>query len=603
MRARIWKIVETVRQSYWSIPLCMAIGAIVMSVVMVALDRLEGVTNWLSQVPWLYANQPTGARAQLQTIAGSMITVAGVTFSITIAAVANASAQFGPRLMSNFMNDRGNQITFGTFVATFLYCLLVLRTVRGSNGAEEDFIFVPDLAVHGGLVMALASLGVLIYFIHHIPESIHISQMIAGVGRKLAARIDVLYPSQLGHPTPGDGHGPDGESVVAAAVEASLPLEDIIAVNADTGGYVQHQEREQLMGIAQKNDLVLWILKHPGDFAAPGTPLVMAKPAGMVSDRVRGEIRAAFIVGNRRTASQDALFLVNQLVEVAARALSPGVNDPFTATTCIDWLTAALGHLAGRAIPNPHRYDDEGNLRIVAPEVDFDDFAEAMFGQLRPVRTSRPQCRPARVAPDVWAAGPIANGSTARHRAAALRRPQGRLRRRSAASRGSRRHRSTVQRSRGAMGHLADGGRNSIARCTTVRSDRLDLIERFSRARGRFPAASGHRRSLFRSHEEPQYQPEDRQQQYDHDPKHFRSRGRPAADDVDDCPDIQHEDDQADDPADFNTHWCLLFCVPARAAADLTPGPVAKPLARCPSPNARTPQWFLRRSTFAACPR
>ena len=130
MRAWIWKTVESIRQSYWFIPMLMTLGAVVMSIVMVALDRIEGIT-WLDRIPWLYANQPSGARALLQTIAGSMITVAGVTFSITIAAVANSSAQFGPRLMTNFMNDRGNQITFGTFVATFLYCLLVLRTVRG----------------------------------------------------------------------------------------------------------------------------------------------------------------------------------------------------------------------------------------------------------------------------------------------------------------------------------------------------------------------------------------------------------------------------------------------------------------------------------------
>ncbi len=377
MRARIWKIIDTIRQSYWFIPLLMALGAVAMSVIMVALDRVEGLM-WLERIPWLYANHPSGARALLQTIAGSMITVAGVTFSITIAAVANTSAQFGPRLMTNFMNDRGNQITFGTFVATFLYCLLVLRTVRGSEDLSATDVFVPNFAILGALFMALASLGVLIYFIHHIPDSIHISEMTASVGRRLMRRIDILYPSQLGH---GDRNR-RGEKTEEIAPH--VPIEDVKAIYASTTGFVQHLERKQLMSVAQKQNLVLWIAKHPGDFATPETPLVLAKPAGLVSDQVIGNVRAAFIVGTRRTSSQDVLFLVNQLVEVAGRALSPGVNDPFTALTCVDWLAAALGQLAARAIPSRHRFDDAGDLRIVAPQLDFEQIAEAMFGQLRP---------------------------------------------------------------------------------------------------------------------------------------------------------------------------------------------------------------------------
>lgn len=377
MRAKIWKLVDSVRQSYWFIPLIMALGAMALSIAIVALDRLIHA-DVLERIPWLYANQPEGARALLQTIAGSMITVAGVTFSITIAAVANTSAQFGPRLMTNFMNDRGNQFTLGTFVATFLYCVLVLRTVRGGGGVSASEVFVPHLAIHGGLLMALASLGVLIYFIHHIPESIHISQMTASVGQRLMKRIENLYPSILGEGNPNDTGAESQE------IAPNKPMEDVIAVYAGTTGFVQHLERNQLLGVAQKNNLVLWIIKQPGDFATPETALVMAKPAGLVSEDVSGDIRAAFVMGARRTSSQDILFLVNQLVEVAARALSPGVNDPFTAIYCIDWLAAALGKLAHRAIPNPHRFDDAGDLRIVAAPVDFPQFAEAAFGQLRP---------------------------------------------------------------------------------------------------------------------------------------------------------------------------------------------------------------------------
>lgn len=384
MRAWIWKTVENIRQSYWFIPMLMTLGAVAMSIVMVVLDRMSGVT-WLDRIPWLYANQASGARALLQTIAGSMITVAGVTFSITIAAVANSSARFGPRLMTNFMNDRGNQITFGTFVATFLYCLLVLRTVRGGDDLASADVFVPNLAVVGGLALAVASLGVLIYFIHHIPESIHISDMIARAGRELGDRIDVLYPSRIGQGSPDDDGG-DGDDDFAL----NLPTEDVQPVYANTTGYVQHIESKVLMATAREHNLVLWIMKRAGDFAAPRTALVLARPSGLASEHALNSIRSAFVFGARRTPSQDILFLVDQLVEVAARALSPGVNDPFTAIYCIHWLTAALGQLAEREVPNRFRFDDAGELRVVAVPVDFEAFADAIFGQLRPyVQTDR----------------------------------------------------------------------------------------------------------------------------------------------------------------------------------------------------------------------
>jgi uncharacterized membrane protein len=182
MRAFIILNLNTLRSKYWLVPALMALGAIALAISVVAIDRILGA-HWIESVPWLYANEPTGARSLLSTIAGSMITVAGVTFSITIAALATTASTFGPRLISNFMQDRGNQVTLGTFISTFLFCVLVLRTVR--TGEDEQAVFVPHLAIIIALLFALASLGVLIYFIHHIPESINISNVLARLGRDL----------------------------------------------------------------------------------------------------------------------------------------------------------------------------------------------------------------------------------------------------------------------------------------------------------------------------------------------------------------------------------------------------------------------------------
>ena len=220
MKARILAHIDGLRSSYWFIPSVMALGAIVLSFVTTAIDGRIG-PGWIERVSWLYANKPDGARGLLSTVAGSMIGVAGVTFSITIASVVYASGQYGPRLLTNFMSDRGNQVTLGTFIATFLYCLLVLRTIRAADEASGaanpsgDVVgaFVPHVAIVTALVLALASVGVLIFFIHHVPESIHVSHVIAGVGRDLSEKIEKLFPERIGQSRlRGEGWGGDGDA-------------------------------------------------------------------------------------------------------------------------------------------------------------------------------------------------------------------------------------------------------------------------------------------------------------------------------------------------------------------------------------------------------
>lgn len=384
MKMMLRKYIDQLRSSYWFLPLVMALASVGLSVGMVALDRHVG-TDWLrSHIPWLYVNQPDGARAVLQTIAGSMITVAGVTFSITIATLANAANQFGPRLMTNFMNDRGNQITLGTFIATFLYSILVLRTVRGNSTELIEDLFVPNLAILFSVGLALASLAVLIYFIHHIPESIHISNMIARAGRQLNDRIAALYPARLGHGANAASTQRDEE---AAAMEM---FEGMSPVFSRAVGYVQRLETAQLARAATKGDCLLSVVARPGAFVGPDVPLVLVKPADLATGTLGERIQDAFVIGALRTPTQDVIFLVDQLVEVAMRALSPGVNDPFTALYCMDWLASALMKLAGREIPSAYRYDDAGVLRVVAMPVTFEDLAEAVFAQLRPyVQTDR----------------------------------------------------------------------------------------------------------------------------------------------------------------------------------------------------------------------
>jgi uncharacterized membrane protein len=350
---------DHMRATYWAVPSAMAAVSVVASLVLIDVDRAL-TARVLSQLSWVYTGGPEGARAVLSTIASSMITVAGVTFSITIVALTLASQQFGPRLLNNFLRDLGNQVTLGTFIATFIYCLLVLRTVRGT----DDEQFVPHLAVTVGVVLAMLSIGILIFFIHHIASSIQATQVIANVAGDLEQAIERLFPERIGH----DLADQAGERTPPAAVPTFNGGRRALAIRP---GYVQAVDSARLMTVARDANLVVRIEATPGHFVRPGRPLATVVQASAPSDDLDDSLRAAFLVGDDRTGTQDLGFFINQLVELAVRALSPGINDPATARSCIDRLEQALGQLASRQLPSPYRHDDSGALRVVAAPVTF----------------------------------------------------------------------------------------------------------------------------------------------------------------------------------------------------------------------------------------
>jgi uncharacterized membrane protein len=369
--ARLAHLWESLRTSYWFVPTLMTAGAVGLSFASVHFDGLVKV-KWVRTVGWIWAGSPEGARQVLSTIAGSMITVAGVAFSINIVALTLASSQFGPRLLRNFVRDLGNQVVLGTFVSTFVYCLLVLRTVRGGEGVE----FVPYLSVTLGVAFALASLGVLIYFIHHVAGTIQAEHLIASVAGELEDAIGHMFPEKLGEPGAQAIEEPRGQAPEEIEGEGAL-------VGADRSGYLQAVDDEKMMSIASEEDLVLELLRVPGHFVTEGGALVRIRPRARAGGGVEDRIREAFIIGRRRTPTQDPEYAVHSLVEIGVRALSPGINDPFTAMTCLDWLGAALSELARRQIPSRYRYGDQGRLRVIAAGTDFPQMADAAFNQIR----------------------------------------------------------------------------------------------------------------------------------------------------------------------------------------------------------------------------
>jgi len=372
LRARLAARWERVRGSFWFVPALMSLGAALLALGTLVIDARLG-SEALNGLSWIYGGGPEGARSLLSTVASSAITVAGTTFSITIAALSLASSQFGPRLLRTFVRDTGNQVVLGTFVATFLYCLLVVRTVRGL----EDTRVVPHLSVTVAVLLAIANLGVLIYFIHHVATAIRADQVIAAVSHDLDAAVEQLFPEQLGHGL-----------VAQPEAEASDPPPppapgDAHPITLAHDGYLQVVDVETLMGLAGEHDVVVQLLRRPGDFVVEDEPVALTWPPERADDGLCQAIGGALILGRERSAQQDVRFVVNQLVEVAARALSPGINDPFTALTCLDRLGAALRRVARRPLPDGRRYDEAGRLRVIAEPIRFSELVDAAFDQIR----------------------------------------------------------------------------------------------------------------------------------------------------------------------------------------------------------------------------
>jgi uncharacterized membrane protein len=301
-----------------------------------------------------------------------MISVAGVTFSITIATVSLTSSQLGPRLLNNFMRDRGNQIVLGTFIAIFTYCLLVLRTIR----SRDETTFVPYLSVVVAILLSIISLWVLVYFFHHVSQMIQAQNMIAGIGHDLEISIERLFADQAAK-TPYQ-HELDKASDIPLDFDKNANF-----LAATTGGYIQSISYDSLQEIAEDHNLLLRLLYRPGDFVVAGSEIIALYPATVTSESVAEEIYRAFTLGTRRLRLQDIEFSIDQLVEVAVRALSPGINDPFTAIACLDQLGATLSTMATRSIPSGYYYDDEGQLRLISKVVTFGGVVNAAFDQIR----------------------------------------------------------------------------------------------------------------------------------------------------------------------------------------------------------------------------
>jgi uncharacterized membrane protein len=360
---------EALRTTLWVLPTLMVALAIALFAFTYQLD--SGVASGRWRAPgWAIAGDPDAVRQVLIGIAAAVITVAGVVFSITILALQLASQQFGPRMLRNFIRDRGTQASLGAFVATFVYSVLTLGSVaRGSSS------FVPHISVTVALALTLVDLGVLIYFIHHVATSIQLTNVVAGIARDFRSTVVDLNEEAVRTRSRVEATGPEMR-------EVRMRLETGAPVAARTSGFLQAVGHDRLVRIAASSDAIIRLLHRPGHFVVEGQPLAIVWPPEAVGD-VTEALTREHIVGSNRTLTQDPGFAVDQLVEVAIRALSPAVNDTFTALNCIDWLGDCLCRVARDPLPDGIYRDADGAVRLIDRVVTFERLVKGATDKIR----------------------------------------------------------------------------------------------------------------------------------------------------------------------------------------------------------------------------
>jgi len=363
VRARLERWLDLLRSGFWFVPLLMLLAATALALVLLHVDTLVDPGMKASLV-WAYSGGPDGARSLLSTIAGSMITAASVTFSLASVALSIASQQYGSRVLRSFMRDRITQVLLGIFVSTFVYSVLVVRAIRGSDISGG---FVPAISVTVSIALSLTSLVLLIFFIHHISASIQASRIVRVIANEMADAIAKPDKRKDRKPREERSHrdwmGDRNASAVAIAED----------------GYLQTIDLDALFDMATRSDTVIEIVVKPGDHLVSGQEVARVR-GDFSQDHLKRAVES-FLLGGERTPTQDIRYHFQQLTDVIIRALSPGINDPYTAINGIDELTSSLPRLAECAAPEEW-HDNQGTLRMIVPKVRISEILDETVGHI-----------------------------------------------------------------------------------------------------------------------------------------------------------------------------------------------------------------------------
>jgi uncharacterized membrane protein len=363
---------DAVRTSLWLVPGFMFVAGVAMAAGMLAVDH-SWSANSSELGAWISTGNGEDARALISTLLSAIITMASMAFSVTVVALSLAANTYGPRLIRTFRANLRTQVVLGTFVMTIVYLLVVLRRVEGASDPHE----VPQAAVTLGTLLALLSVLALLAFIQGVATSIVADEVVRRVRLELDSAVGRL-PDLANSGAIASERVPDDLGDAAAGI--TLPRE----------GYVQSVQFDEILNWAAKHDKVVRLDFRPGDFVVDGDTKVFVSPAPQDSERVRRELARFIVSGQERTPTQDLEFAVRHLVEVAVRALSPGINDPFTAIAVIDRLRGGLSRLCTKQLPPPEMRDATGKVRLTRRVTTYGGTLDAAFNQIRQAGSSKP---------------------------------------------------------------------------------------------------------------------------------------------------------------------------------------------------------------------
>jgi uncharacterized membrane protein len=344
----------------------MVAGAVIAFMFTEELDW-KGYTGAVSLPGWLDQGGAADARSLLGATAGAIITTLGLVLSITVLTLSIAACQFGQRLLRRYMRDQGTQVCIGVFASAFVFTLLTLLSVTSRPNERE---YVPWLTIWISTLWTLACIGVLIYYINHVALSIQVNNVLAD----LSADFDWAVQSAL-----------------KTCGRPGMPLPDLKAdleLTTPCAGYLQSIDYPALVAAAAQRDAVIRFLYRPGQFVLSGTVVAVAESEGASRSGLEDVFQRAIAIGVGRTLHQDPEFAIAQIVEIAMRAMSPGINDPNTALTCVNWISEALRKLAERPPGGPFHFDAKGKLRVIECDHDFEEVASTAFVPLRQVARS-----------------------------------------------------------------------------------------------------------------------------------------------------------------------------------------------------------------------
>jgi uncharacterized membrane protein len=382
LRLRLSSLWNRLSESLWFIPGVLTAFSALAAYLIVEIDRGVEEPDRLREWAFLFDVGSEGARQTLTAIAQSIITVTGVVFSVTIIALQLTASQFTPRVLRSYMRDRGTQWVLAIFISTFTFTLLVQRTVGSEPGTDED-AFVPVLAVTTSIVLALLSVGALIYFIDHVAQSIRASRIIDRVTSDARGLVQRLFPDDIG----------EGEPAEPEAIP-DLPAEPHAVILCRRGGYLNELNEDALFDTAAEGGALIRMEPSMGHFVLPGESLasIWFREGTSPADRAKIEkkVEKAFVVGGEWTLHQDPERALVELSDIAVRALSPSLNDPTTATMCIDRLGELLVLLGRRRAPPLFRHDGDERVGFIAKRLSFDRAVGVSFEKIRHHGASNP---------------------------------------------------------------------------------------------------------------------------------------------------------------------------------------------------------------------